>query len=168
MITSSSRTSGGRLHPTGKWAWAYSMYVRGRQFYGAAILVRQQHGVFNHVPLYLECLSLEIVLKGLLLLKDFDLNRKKLKRIGHNLETLVTHSASTFHINAPKSDLKDELRMLNKFYSGHLMRYGGLHDIFIDPCSISSSRMTRRLRAIIRLTEREFRKRPEIAASIEF
>jgi hypothetical protein len=57
-------------------------YQKGRYFIGAALLLRK-HGGDEYVVLHLLCQGVEIVLKALLLLHDFDKYRTLLKGYGH-------------------------------------------------------------------------------------
>jgi len=74
----------------GKRVVAESMYAKGKSFIGAALLLRQWEG-YEYVVLYLLCQGIEITLKGLLLMKDYDRYKGKLKPVfGHNIKELVT------------------------------------------------------------------------------
>lgn len=168
MAIFSAKSTSGRLHDTGKKAIAFSMYVRGKQFIGAAILVRKQQGVYNYVVLHLICMGLEVTIKGLLLLRDFNKFKPKLKKYGHDLNRLAKDGIAEFGLKPLNSALATELRQLNKFYSSHMMRYGGLHDIFIDPNSLPSDLVLRRVFAAIRLAERAIRRDRSIGESLHF
>jgi hypothetical protein len=107
--------------------------------------------------MHLLCQSIELVLKGLLLRRDFDKYHPSLKGhggFGHNLYKLSEETSSVYGMNCLRKPLADELRNLNNFYSKHLLRYGTIVDIFIDPRSIARRRVIRRFRATIKLAER--------------
>lgn len=168
MVVVSALSGRGHLSHAGKLFISYSYYERGKQFVGAAILCRRQLGFDSYVVLHLLCTGMEVLLKGLLLFHDFDGYKLKIKKFGHNLETLAMQVMSAYNLKPLEPKAQKELKELNKFYSSHLTRYGGIHDIFIDSQSISRTRVFRRLCAAIRLCEREIRKRPEIVANTKF
>ena len=60
-----------RPTPYAKRLMADGHYRRGQHFIAAAILLRQ-HGGHEYVVLHLLCQGVEIVLKAILLLRDFD------------------------------------------------------------------------------------------------
>ena len=156
MAIVSVRATGGRLSAYGKQQIALSMYVKGKSYVGAALLVRRE--VANeYVVLHLLCLGLEVTLKGLLLLADYNMFKPRLRnygRNGHDLELLVTDAVSVFGLKPPPTGVSSQLGQLSAYYSQHLLRYGGIQDIFIAPESIGSDLVLRRLAAAIRLTER--------------
>lgn len=137
----------------GKYLRAMSMYVKGKHFLGAAILLRR-HGGNEFVVLHLMCQGIEIALKGLLLLKDYDVYSPKLRRIGHNLVRAADEARNCFGLHAMSPSIAEELQRLNSLYSQHMLRYGSVADIFFSPDSIQSQRVYRRMAAVIRLAER--------------
>ena len=145
---------------------ADSMYLKGKAVIGAAILLRgrSDHEHTDYVFLHLLGQGIELVLKGLLLRNDFDKYHPCLRKFGHNLfkiskETSSAYSA-TYCINPMRDVLANELRTLSDFYSNHLLRYGTIVDIFVDPRTIPRDRVFRRLAATIRLAERKRSSRP--------
>jgi hypothetical protein len=146
-----------------------SMYVKGRAFGSAAILLNR-HAKSEHIKsyeieyvvLYLLCQSIEVVLKGLLLFKDYDKYAKHLRRLGHNLSKIAAEALKAYGENGTLKPMRTavagEIRTLSDLYSTHLLRYGTVSDMFIDPHSISHEKVVRRLAATIRLAEREFRR----------
>ena len=83
---------------------------------------------------------------------------KKNGGYGHDLELLSTDAIVEFGLEPLNLAFADELKQLNKFYSTHMMRYGGIHDIFIDPSSLPSNLVLRRVLAVIRLAEKAIRR----------
>ena len=108
----------------------------------------------DYVVLQLLCQGIEIVLKGLLLLKDYDRYESSLKQLGHNLHKIALEAVSAYSTKPLHPDLDQELSALNNLYSKHLLRYGVLPDIFIDPRSIAREKVVRRIAAVIKLAER--------------
>jgi hypothetical protein len=53
-----------------------------------------------------------------------------------------------------RSGLATELQALNSLYTKHLLRYGSFYDVLVDPVTISSGRVLRRMAAVLRLAER--------------
>ena len=98
------------------------------------------------------------MLKGLLILKDYDTYSGRLQRpLGHNLVAIATAASKAFRCHPIRSPLADEMRALTNFYSKHRLRYGMVSDMFIDPRTIPHARLFRRLVAVMRLAERELR-----------
>lgn len=142
----------------GKQLMALALYRRGKSFIGAAVLLERQPGADRYVVLHLLCQGAEIILKALLLLLDYEKYIKQQRRHGHDLNRLVEVAIKAFGLHAMRPKLSQEVQVLNNFYSRHLLRYDGLHDIFIDPASIESSRVFRRIAAVLRIAEREVTK----------
>lgn len=163
MSASSTRTCSSTVSldiaPTGKKAIAASMYNKGKAFVGAAILLSQQSDSehVDYVVLHLLCQGIEIALKGLLLLSNYDRYHSRLKRsLGHNLHKIVLEAVSAYSTNPLRPDLDQELRALSNLYSQHLLRYGSTLDVFIDPRSVARTKVFRRIAAVIRLAEPGF------------
>ena len=132
---------------------AQSMYAKGKSFLGAAILLRQQAG-YEYVVLHLICQGLEIILKALLLFKNYDKYRSQLRKpLGHNLKKLVAVSVSEFGVKPLSDALAGELEILNSLYSNHWLRYGSFYDILVSPQTIPSNVILRKIAAVIRLAE---------------
>ena len=137
---------------------ALALYRRGKSFIGAAVLLGQQAGADRYVVLHLLCQGVEIILKALLLLLDYEKYIKLQRRYGHDLNRVVAAAIEAFGLHPMRPKLAQEIQALNNFYSQHLLRYDGLHDILIDPSSIESNRMFRRIAAVLRITEHEIAK----------
>jgi hypothetical protein len=139
------------------------MFSKGKNFLAAAILLRQNGG-YEYVVLHLLCQGIEIVLKALLLFKEFDKHRAMLSSkdggYGHNLVRLSGDVLSTFGLSPARSPLATELQRVNSFYSQHLLRYGSFLDIFVDPNTIQSDLIVWRILAGVRLVERELAHAP--------
>ena len=146
----------------GQRAVARSMYAKGHGFLGAAVLLRRQGG-YESVVLHLLCQGLEIVLKAALLFKDFDLFHSQLRRpLGHNLELIVQTAASTFGLHPMRPALAEEIQRLSNRYEQHLLRYGTIYDVFVDPSTIPSELLLKRTAAMLRLMRRQL---PELGAA---
>ena len=115
----------GKLAPAGKEVIAASMYGKGKAFVGAAILLSRQ-GDSEHVDyvvLHLLCQGIELVLKGLLLLKDYDRYESSLiNSLGHNLHKIALEAVSAYSTKPLRPDLDQELSRLNNLYSKFLFR----------------------------------------------
>ena len=150
-----------RATPYAKQRVAESMYVKGKNFLGAAILLRQKGG-YEYVVLHLLCQAIEITLKAVLLLRAYDRYKAKLKGdhggYGHDLEALADAVVAEFDLRSLSPGLKAELQALNALYKSHQLRYGTLGDIFVDPTTIPSRRVLRRMKAMLPLAERYFAK----------
>lgn len=137
-----------------------SMYAKGKAYVGAAIILRRQDASepTQYVALHLVCQGVEVALKGLLLLRDYDYFIQRLRKpIGHDLVAVAKEASDAFGLSPLRLPLMSELRALSLLYSRHFLRYGSVHDIFVDPRGISHEKVLRRLAAAIRLAERELR-----------
>lgn len=160
MTTSDLKVSGGTLTVYGKQLVAESMYQKGRSFLGAALLLHQQKG-YEFVVLHLLCQGVETTLKGLLLYKDYNKYKNKLKKrkrdkftFGHALKALADAASSEFGITSMTPTLVAELNNLNVLYSSHRLRYGTFFDILVNPDTIQSRNVWRKIAAVIRLADR--------------
>lgn len=133
---------------------AESMYVKGKAFLGAAVLLRQKGG-YEFVVLHLLCQGIEVVLKGLLLAIDYDKFKPKLKNFGHDLLKLTDAATSAAGIPALRPRVRSEMESLNQLYSRHLLRYGSGYDILVDPKTIRNRLVLRHMIALLRLIERK-------------
>lgn len=132
MITVEMKASGvGRLTIHGKRMVAESMYAKGGSFIGAALLLRQRQG-YEYMVLQL-CQGIEITLKGLLLVKDYDKYKGKLKVFGHNIENLVEAARKEFSVHSMRPTLEAELKKLSSLYSSQRLRYGTFYDVLVNP-----------------------------------
>jgi hypothetical protein len=136
---------------------ATAMYRKGKSFLGAAILLKRNGGD-EYVVLHLICQGIEITLKGLLLFKDYEKFRPKLRKYGksgHDLLLLADDVLAVFRLRPMRAALRAELQALSSLYEGQLLRYGTFHDILVDPHTVASSLVVRRMVAAGRLAERE-------------
>ena len=132
----------------GKKFVALSMYGKGKAFAAAAVFLNRQGELDakEYVVLHLLSQSIECVLKGLLLLKDYDKYSPRLKSpLGHNLVAIAKTASKAFPpdpvkkspgIKAIRKPLADEILALSNFYSKNRLRYGIVSDMFIDPRTI--------------------------------
>ncbi len=149
-----------RLSDHGKRLVAESMYAKGKNFLGAAVLLRKEKG-YEYVVLHLLCQGVEIVLKALLIYKDYNKYKSRLKwkkkdatTFGHDLKKLAEETAGEFEVRPIKQDLRVELENLNSLYSSHQLRYGTFYDVLVDPHTIESRNVLRKIVAVIRLADR--------------
>ena len=135
---------------------AQQMYVRGKQFTGSAILLERSQGD-GYVVRHLICQGIELILKGILLLHDFDkydpLLHKK-KHFGHSLCNCAREVCSIYGLKL-HPPLNQELQKLDSFFNQHLFRYGKLVEVFFPPDSIPFERSIRRLAAMMRKFDRQ-------------
>lgn len=143
-----------QLAPYGKQLITGTMFAKGKGFLAAAILLRERGGPDHEsVVLHLLCQGVEIILKALLLLRDYDTYAPRLERpLGHDLVRLVQEATSAYGINPPRLILKKELEDISYFYSKHRLRYAGLDDILNNPSALPSARIFSRIAAIMRMT----------------
>jgi hypothetical protein len=77
---------------------AEQLYGKGKNFIGAARLLRQCGGD-EYVVLHLLCQGLEITLKALLLLRNFANYRPRLRNYGHDLMRLASDALKEFKLH---------------------------------------------------------------------
>jgi len=148
------------LTPDAKRLIADAMYLKGKAFIAAGLLVRERVASEHteYVFLHLLCQGIEMLMKGLLLLKDYDQNVARLERpISHNLVKAVTATSAAYGLKSMRMGVETELTGLSDLYSKHLLRYGSVLDILVDPRTIPRGKVIHRLRAAIRLAERVIR-----------
>jgi hypothetical protein len=137
----------------GKNQIAKAMYWKGKNFLHAAVLL-SQHGGNEYIVLHLLCQSIEIILKSLLLFKDFDSYKRRIKKeFSHNLEKLTEEALSQFAQKPLRPAIATQLRELNNLYSRHLLRYGSSYDLLVAPSSIKSDLIPSRILAAIKLAD---------------
>ena len=133
---------------------AESMYEKGKRFIAAALLLRQRQG-YEYGVLHLLCQGIEITLKGLLLMNDYDKYKGKLKSaFGHNIKKLAAAAISEFNVRPLRPALEAEVEMLSSLYSGQYLRYGTPYDVLVNPETIQSRLPLRKIAAVIRLADR--------------
>lgn len=160
MIQYEMKSRGGTLTIEGKQMVAESMYAKGKNFLGAALLLRQKKG-YEYVVLHLLCQGIEIILKGVLLTKDYNKyigrlkkNKKDPSTFGHDLMKLALACINEFNLRPLCPNLVAELEGLNTLYSRHRLRYGTFFDILVNPDTIESKYAMRKTIAVIRLANR--------------
>lgn len=143
-----------KLTAHGKRMVAESMYDKGKAFLGAAVLLRQKGG-YEYVVLHLLCQGIEIVLKGLLLAIDYDKFKPKLRQFDHDLLKVTDAATAAAGFPALRPRIHAEMESLNRLYSRHLLCYGSGYDILVDPNTLPSRLVLRRMVALLRLVERK-------------
>jgi hypothetical protein len=147
------------LSKEGKQLVALSMYSKGKLFIGSATIARKKSTseAADHVFLHLLCQGIEVMLKGLLLLANYDHYINRLRRpIGHNLNVAASEVTAAYGLKSLSAKLDNELSVLSALYSKHLLRYGNGYDVLVDPRTIPRQLVVRRIAAVVRLAERDF------------
>ena len=151
-----------QLHPYGKKLVAHAMFYRGKNFLWAAKLLEEKGG-YHYVVLHLLCQGLEIIIKSLLLMQNYDKYKPKLKSkggLGHNLvkcDKELRKELFNKPLKKKDKDIMNELEILNNFYRKHLLRYGSVLDLFVEPKTISSDLVIRYASKLVRFGNRKFR-----------
>lgn len=114
---------------------ALAMYQREKNFIAAGILL-ERNGGDTYAVLHLLCQGIEVALKGILLISDFERFAPKLRTYGHDIAKLARETHGAFPVKPLSPSVTSELSALNKFYRRHLLRYAGMQDILIDPTSL--------------------------------
>jgi hypothetical protein len=103
----------GHLTSYGKRMVGESMYTKGKNFAVAALLLRQRHG-YEYVVLHLLCQGIEITLKGLLMMRNYDKYKGKLKHtFGHDINKLIGAAVTEFNVHPVRPAVEAELEMLS-------------------------------------------------------
>lgn len=149
--------------PHAKRKMGAQFYGKGTDFIRAAILLRGL-GRDEYVVLQLLCQGIELVMKGLLLVKDYDKYQPKLGgprtkgSYGHDLLPLAEDALAEFNLKQLQPAVLQELRALNGWYSGHLFRYGLLQAILINPTTIQSHLVLHRIFVAMRPADRHLKR----------
>jgi hypothetical protein len=130
----------------GKREIALAMVHRGEQFLGAGVLLKGQGGN-GYVWRHLVCQGAELIMKGSLLLLDYDAFKPRLRELGHQLLVLADTCTKTFRLSPVSGDLRGELAAVSDLYEHHELRYASGMDILINPESIRVDLILRRLLA---------------------
>ncbi len=129
------------------------MVQRGVDFVACAMWLKKEGG-HGYVWRHNLGQAIELILKGVLLLKDFDTYWPKRRTLGHRLVALSDAAAEAFGLNAPRGALREELATLSALYERHLLRYAsGLWQL-VDLGTVGYDRLLRRLCAVLRLLRR--------------
>jgi hypothetical protein len=147
-----------KLGANGKPFVANALFRKGKAFLRSAELISNNNDEpTQYVARHLVCQGLEIALKAMLLLKDYDKYEPKLRRqLGHNLVDIANEVASIYNLRPFGSNVGAELRNLNDFYSKHLLRYAGLQDMLIESRTIGYKRVLKHLAPAIDAAEKSF------------
>jgi hypothetical protein len=130
LIPQKKKTGG--FTKLGKKLKADIMYEKGCEFIGASMLLKNKKGR-TAVQMYLLLQGLEILLKGILLSKNYDKYQIVLKKkYGHNIPKLFNEVKRIYKIKIVSNDFNSTLLAVSKHYRENNLRYGSLLDIFID------------------------------------
>ena len=132
------------------------MFHRGIQFTAASIFLRQNKG-FHDVVLHLLAQGIEIMQKGLLLANNYDVFHPQLRELGHDLVKAGDALHIAYNLKPLKPEIKSQLKELDKYYSRHLLRYAGAHDILSPPTKIKVEPIQKRALALIRFGEKSLK-----------
>jgi hypothetical protein len=152
IFKSMLRSQTGHFTNAGKQMRTDAMYNKGKEFIGASILMKENNGK-SYVQIHLLLQGVEIILKALLLNKDYNLYTKKLRKIGHNLTKLVKEVKKCYRVKNIDTNLQHELTSINNHYLNGNLRYGGLLDILIDVNSVNVGTIEEKTVQLIKVLE---------------
>jgi hypothetical protein len=132
---------------------ARDMVARGQHFFASAILLKQ-HAGHPYVWRHNFCQGIEVLMKGLLLVKDFDRYWPRMRGFGHKLLDVCDETSAAYGIPKPAGEIRGEIEYLSRFYQQHWLRYASGVANLIDANSIAYERTLRRLVAVQRLLSR--------------
>jgi hypothetical protein len=111
-----------RISTYGKGLRVANLYVKGKSFLGAAVLLERNKGN-QSVVLHLVCQGLECILKAILLSLDYEMYRPLLKsKFGHKL-LLIAETVTSETNTHLRSTTRAELTTLDNLYRQHLLRF---------------------------------------------
>jgi predicted solute-binding protein len=96
----------------------------------AGPLLHQKENVSSDVHLHLLCQGLENIQKSLLLARNYDAYRKPVRQMRHNLILGSETLRAAYSLKPLRPQVQSTLEKLNSYYSAHLFRYSGIHDVF--------------------------------------
>lgn len=156
------KSKSGQLTPHGKKQVAHCMFHKGKNFLRAAKLLEEKGG-YHYVVLHLLCQGFELIIKGLLLMQNYDKYKPKLTNesrggLGHNLVKGAEELRNKLDAKPVKidEDTMSELGKLNGFYRNHILRYGNLSDLLIDSKTISSDSVMGYALKLVQFGNRKF------------
>lgn len=141
----------------GKFRAAQQLYFRGKQFLACAAWLDGANEGDGYVVRHQLSQGLELVLKALLLNKDYDKYEPMLhKPFGHDLEKLAAEVCSVYgHALRPK--LATDLMRLNAFFKKHHFRYAHeLESVFYPAEAFPIKQLSIRLLAVLNLADKVF------------
>lgn len=145
----------GKLTDYGKGLIIRAMYQKGEAFLLSAILLKDHANseANQYVVRHLICQGTEIILKTVLLVIDYDKYKPVIayQKFGHNINAIADELIKAASLKPLRPAIEKELNELSHFYAQHLLRYGGLQDIFYQPDILSYTLVLRRVRACTRL-----------------
>ena len=144
------------MKPTayGKRMIAMATYKKGTSFVAAAILLNR-HGGDASAVLHVLCQGIEVLMKGILLVVDYDKFRPQLRALGHDLVKTSETALKAAGLPTFSGAALQDLRTLNTLYVKHLLRYGSSYDVLVDAKTISYGRALRRIAALMRQLQRK-------------
>jgi hypothetical protein len=128
------------------------MYFKGKSFAAAAALL-SRNGGHEYVSLHCLCQGIEIILKALLLTNNYAQWQPILRKLNHDLVKVVDAVVSAYGAMPLRPELRFELEALSNMYKRHVLRYGSLLDIVVDPSTVPRQRVARRLIALVKLAD---------------
>lgn len=157
-ITATFKRSDIKRTAKGKQFSAWQFYLRGRQFIRAALALDQDDPGDGYVVRHLLCQGIELILKALLLRKNYNnyfplLSKKK---YGHNLIALLDEVARLYKVKVAP-DLLVDLRKLNSFFKAHLFRYSDIEAMFSPATSFPITRTLEKLLPLMKAMDRRMR-----------
>ena len=155
----------GTMRPTkaGRQLRGLKLYEKGLHFAAAGQLL-QRHNGNGLVVHHLFCQALELLLKGLLIVKNDDVTKEELQNLGHKLGKLARRVRKEYGMRALSESAAAELKQLTREFSSHELRYGSIRDILMGTAIDPQNRLRRKVFAIARLAERHL---PAVRASVE-
>lgn len=137
----------------GKRKIALAMIHRAESFLGAAVLLKKNRGN-GYVWRHLACQSAELLMKGALLLHDYNRFRPRLRKLGHRLTALADICIAEFGLRPMSERLRSQLTRASELFAHHDLRYASGLDILVDPETIDIDLVLRRVFAASLLVRR--------------
>jgi hypothetical protein len=132
------------------------MYVRAKNFIAAAVLLKREQGS-PFVIRHLLCQGIELLLKAILLMVDYDKYFPELRKIGHDLLKASKKVQEATGIDFVSASLKDEMQGLSQFFKLHMLRYASTLGLLTGADTLPMGKTLGRTAAALRVVERELR-----------
>lgn len=134
------------------------MFSKGKEFIGASILLKQQQENSSFVQIYLLLQGIEVLLKGVLLMEDFDKYSGEVlkKKFHHNIPKLISEVKGLYKISRLDSKFESAINALLSTNPWVGLRYAWAVDFFLDPMEYEVEMVYKKIIQTIKAVENRF------------
>lgn len=147
-----------KMTAKGKQMTAWHFYLRGRQFIRVAFTLDQDEPGDGYVVRHLLCQGIELMLKAILLRKNYDTYRSRLSRkpFGHDLIGLLDEVKRQYNVKL-EAELLADIKKLNSFFITHRFRYSDIEALIAPAHSFPIRRCLEKLLPLMQAMDRRMR-----------